>query len=557
MWKKRNEALKTVEDVILSNSNMPTMAAFNDLTPSNITNMDKMIDRLKQLSSEGKTITVFADYDADGVCSALVIALVLKTLGLRMAVKFPHRSTGYGLHKEDVEKINSNVILTIDNGIAAFEAVNAAKAKGIEVLTIDHHLQTEDGVPAADLIIDPHVYKNNANDFEDWCAAGLAYEMAKRVCSEEDQIIALQFACIATIADVVPLMRDNRKIVIDGLEQINQTKIPALKKLINAISGFGSRFVDEKTIGFKIAPIINAMSRINDDAEYVFKYFLTGDSKMLEELMKVNETRKQLVAIGVSKAYQQISDECMQADVPLVLYLPTVAEGVVGIIAGRLAEELRKPVICLTNSSTPGIVKGSARSVASINIKETLDKVSDLLENHGGHAGAAGLGLQEENIDALRSRFAEMFADYEIDDEDTIVYDLEIDAKDLLTTAETLKKFAPYGEGNPQPVFKVKNYQLFPRNGVYHQAMGPGMKTVKLFGNQSNCVGFGMVEKYTSTGLARHLDIIGTISINHFSKTPEVQVEMVDLVKVNPTTVSKSKLSNLLASQLVDGFSSF
>lgn len=374
--------------------------------------------------------------------------------------------------------------------------------------------------------------------------------MSRLICSEKIQNVALQFAAIATVADVVPLLKDNRKILINGLKLINDNPIPAIKKFTYEISGsIGKPYVDETTIGFKIGPIINAMGRIEDNAEYVYKYFITGDAEMLQHMVEVNEKRKELVASAVDRAYAIIAEECLFADIPMIIYDPNTIEGIVGIVAGRLAETQNIPVICLTNSDTPGIVKGSARS-PSINIKDTLDKVSDLLEGYGGHAGAAGLSLKEENIDELRNRFAEMFADYENGNvvEPEIEYDLEINADEVEKTVEELKKFAPFGEGNPNPVFKIQNFDLFSRQGAFYKCLGDG-QTLKLFGNHCSAIGFDMVAKYNDTGLAKSLNLIGMLSENHFGK-PEAQIELIDFEPINAGK-EKSDLAQMLENTLL------
>lgn len=544
IWSKKDECL-SVADVVFRNSGLND-AELAKTWNTPITNLQKVADRLRQIASEGKTVTVFADYDCDGICSAVIMHLILKTLKIGFNIMFPHRSTGYGLQPMDVAKMSSDVVITIDNGIAAFDGVNAAKGKGMEVIIIDHHLKSLDGIPNTDLIIDPHIYKDDQNYFEDWCGAGLVYELSKLICSDRVVNVALQFAAIATVADVVPLLRDNRQLLINGLKLINKTNVTSLRRFILEISGNGKPYVDETTIGFKIGPVINAMGRIEDNAEYVYKYFISDDPDMLQHMIDVNERRKELVSNAVQRAYTIIAEECLFADVPLIIYDPNTIEGIVGVVAGRLAEAQNIPVICLTNSNEDGIIKGSARS-PSIHIKDTLDKVSDLLEYYGGHAGAAGLSLKKDNLDALRERFSELFNDYEVEEKDEIFYDLEIEADKIGDTYLELKKFAPFGEGNPTPIFKINNFKLYPRNGAFYQCLGDG-QTLKLFGNRCSAIGFDMVGQYNDTGLAKTLDVIGKLSENNYGN-PEAQVELMDIKPVKKEN-TKSNLSMLLSDKL-------
>lgn len=552
MWKKKDTSL-SVAEVIERNTGM-NETELNAIWETPITNLNKVADRLKEIAKEEKTVTVFADYDCDGICSAVIMHLVLKSLKIGFDIKFPKRSKGYGLQTFDVEQIETPVIITIDNGIAAFDAIDLAKSKGKEVIVIDHHLKPVEGIPNADIIIDPHVFKENPDDFEDWCGAGLGYRLAALTCSPKAASVALQFAALATVADVVPLLKDNRCILKNGLELLNDSNVGSIKRMLSEIysGSFGKPVVDETAIGFKIGPIINAMGRIEDNAEYVYRYFISNDADMLQHMIEVNEKRKELVKTAEERAYSIISEECLFSEIPIIIYDPHTIEGIVGVVAGRIAEQMQVPVICLTDSEDKGIIKGSARS-PSINIKEALDKASDLLLHYGGHEGAAGVSLKKENLDALRMRFGEVFAEYETDDnkEEEIIYDLEISANNIADFLAELKKFAPFGEGNPSPVFKINDFKLFPRAGDFYKYLGDG-NTLKLFGNNCSAIGFDMAQKYNDTGLAKSLNLIGKIVESHFGKT-ETQVELIDFEPANKEK-DQSNLAKELASKLFAGF---
>ena len=550
-WTKK-DSCKTVSDVITRNTGM-SEEELNKVYNTQITNLQKAADRLVEIAKANKTVTVFADYDCDGICSAIILNMILHHLGIKFKVMFPKRSTGYGLQPRDVDNIESDVIITIDNGIAAFEGITSAKDKGIEVIVIDHHLKPVEGVPDADIIIDPHVFKESPDDFEDWCGAGLGYELSRITCSEEVANACLQFAAIATVADVVSLTKDNRRILKEGLDLLNHTEIPSLQNFLNAVNGgYGKPFVDENMIGFKIGPIINAMGRIEDNAGYVYQYFISNNSIMFQHMYLINEKRKALVASAVDRAYAIIAEECMFSDVPIIIYDPATPDGIVGVVAGRLAENLNVPVICLTDSEEEGIVKGSARS-PNIHIKETLDKVKDDLIHYGGHAGAAGLSLRKDKIEDLRMRFSEIFADYQAEANDEIVYDLEIKTDEIGEVMNELKKYAPFGEGNPNPVFKVCDFKLLPRNGKFFSFLGTDASTIKFFGNNCCAIGFDLASKYGTLGNPKTINIVGKISENHFSRT-EIQIEITDFESVNSET-EKSSLAKTLASKLaLDGF---
>jgi len=553
-WTKKDE-LNTIEDVIVRNSGM-SLDELKRTTDWNttISNLQKTADYLRRCAKERKKVAVFADYDCDGICSAVIMHIILKSLGIiRFKIYFPKRKIGYGLQRRYIEEMEEgfNVIITIDNGIAAFDGIEAAKEKGMEVVVIDHHLRSQEGIPNADIIVDPHVYKEAPDDFEDWCGAGLGYELSKLLCDEKRQNVCLQFAAIATVADVMPLTYNNRAIIKKGLELINNSFVKSIRYLVDEISGLGKPHVDESTIGFRIGPIINAMGRIEDDAEYVYRYFISGEPEMLQHMIEINERRKELVSQAVERAQNIVIEECLIADVPKIIYDPKTLEGIVGVVAGRLVETYKTPVICLTDSENEGVIKGSARSTDDINMKETLDRVSEHLLHYGGHAGAAGLSLNVDELDIIRNIFFDMFEDYEVKEADEIFYDLEIDAENVPDVLNKLKEFAPYGEGNRPPVFKINNFKCMPNNGKLFQIMGSDGRTLKLFGNKCSAVGFDSAEKFNSLNMPKIIDIIGTISENNYGKT-EPQIEICDFEK---KTVAKaqSELTKLCLDDILSG----
>jgi single-stranded-DNA-specific exonuclease len=552
IWSKKDE-LNTIEQVVSRNSGMTEEELAKTDWEANILHLEDVADYLRHTSETNKKIAVFADYDCDGVCSAVIMHVILKSLNIDFKVYFPKRGTGYGLQKAYIDMIDEkyDTVITIDNGISAFEGVEAAKKRGMDVIIIDHHLQSTEGLPNADIIIDPHVFKENTDDFEDWCGAGLGYELSKILCDKKRQNVCLQFAAFATVADVVPLRFNNRTIVKRGLELINNSSINSIKLLINEISGLGKPHVDETTIGFKIGPIINAMGRVEDDAEYVYRYFISGEPEMLQHMVDNNELRKELVAQAVDRAQNIVVEECLFSDVPKIIYDPQTIEGIVGVVAGRLVETYKSPVICLTDSEKAGIIKGSARSTDDINIKEALDKVSDHLLHYGGHAGAAGLSLNVDELDNVRDCFFSIFEGYKTQETNEIFYDLEIDAADISDVLLSLKKYAPFGEGNRPPVFKINNFKCLPRNGKLFQIIGNDGNTLKLFGNECQAIGFDAVEKFNSLNMPKAVDMIGVISENNFGK-PEPQIEISDFKKITEIK-NQSELTKLCINDILSG----
>lgn len=524
-WKKKDELL-TIEEIVERQTGLSKEELGKDwCTP--IMHLEKMAEVLKECIINKTPITIFADYDADGITSAVILTKMLKSNGVTPKVLFPKRSTGYGINESDIDNINEGVVLTVDNGIAALDAIKKAKAKGLTVFVLDHHLAGET-LPDADIIVDPHVFKFSEYDFEDWCGAGLSYRLACLLVDDKkllDELI--QFAAIGTIADVVDLLKDNRTIVREGLKNINGSNVAkGIKTLL--ISSKTSSVVDEMTIGFTIAPIINAPSRVKDNAEIIYDFFVNNPTSWQKagEIVTCNETRKALVKSAVKRARDIVVNSCMFADKILVIYDKETVEGIVGIVAGKICEEMKKPTIVLTDGKD-GVLKGSARSTANVNIKELLDKTSKYLKKYGGHTGAAGLSLEEDNLDDF-TYFINDIADDAQESEEVNLYSLEISAKEIPKKLSELEKFVPFGKGNPRIIFKINEFQLVPRMGRFSKKMGENEEHLKIFGNEMSGVGFGLVEEFNKVNQPKVLNLIGTLSVNYFGKNSEIQVEFID-----------------------------
>ena len=545
MWKKRDNT-KTIEDVVTRNTGQSLDAVLHPRNDSLIVNMDKAVACVKDAISKGQPITIVGDYDADGITSSAILYHTFKALGTIANVRLPKRfSEGYGIKAAMLQDINSGLLITVDNGITAVDELALAKAKGLTVVVLDHHIAREDGVvPDVDVLIDPHVLPSN--DFGGFCGAGLAYKLATHLLDDEsllEQLCAL--AAIGTIADVVPLVDDNRYIVINGLRALNRKKAPqGLLELVEQLNLFD---VDEGDVSFGIAPIINAAGRMQDDGAQLPFSLLTaveGHVGIAEYLIKINEERKTAQLEGMNTATDMIATNGLYGDPLMIVYsdgndgYPVIPEGVAGILAGRLADKHQIPVFVLTKSGTPGILKGSGRSYGDIDIKTLLDKASGLLEGYGGHPKAAGLSVKQENIEELRTFLIKQLNDQPSSaKDDTLLYDLEIEAAELPELIEKIQKFAPYGEGNNRPTILVNSQRLYPRQRRFFTLMGSDQQHVKLFcGNKLAAVGFDLADKYSESGEPMSLDIIGSVFVNKYTdpvgrRLKETQLRIEDLRK--------------------------
>ena len=555
VWNKK-DSCETVEDVICRNTGLTVEDMLNPKNDTVIPYLDVVAEKIKEAIANKIPITIFGDYDCDGVTSSIILHTIIKHLGGKAMAILPKRfSDGYGLKMKIVDEINEGLLITIDNGITAIDEIQEAKNKGLSVIVLDHHIPLDDGrIPNADIVVDPHC---SHPKFEDFCAAGIAYKLAELMIDDSCLLEELiSYACIGTVADVMPLVHDNRYIVKKGLEIINSGR--ASKGINILLSLLGLFEITEHDIGFKLGPIINAVGRMHDGgANYAFAALYTANEELIHNMITINEERKTTVVENLALAESMIADNCMFGDCPLVLYTPkgeaSFHEGIAGIIAGKIAEAYKVPTIVLTENEN-GIFKGSGRSYGSLHLKELLDSVSDTLIGYGGHAGAVGLSCEKAKITDFINAVQEAMDgidDFSPESTNEIFYDIEIEAKDIPNYIDKVMSFAPYGEGNPQIIFKVTDNVLTPSNGKFHRFMGDKGQHAKLFGNKYDIVAFDGAELYEDLGFPKRVDVVGNLSINRFMDKTTTQVEATD-IKKSTATKNKTTLSSCLADALKD-----
>jgi single-stranded-DNA-specific exonuclease len=550
---KRNDELYSIKDVILSNTGLTEEELFNPTKEYEIDKMPECAKMIKDYLSAAQKVTVVGDYDADGICASAILKLMFKALGTDINVRLPKRfSEGYGLSTKIVDEIESGLLITVDNGIVAFDAIDEAKAKGLGVIVLDHHLGQEDGaLPNADIVIDPNAIEGSAT-FSGYCGAGLAFKLAVEMLGEKNALIPKlrSLAAIATVADVMKLTEDNRKIVKQGMEDMLTYK--------GRTTGLGAvlekcginKYLTAKDIGFKIGPMINAAGRMLDDGANIsydaLSYNSTVDvaKQKADELFNLNEQRKVEKEKGIEMVKENIEDNCLFYDKPLIVYQPGLPEGLVGIFAGSLAEEMQSPCFVFTDSDDPDLIKGSGRTYGGVNIKEMLDASSHLIKQYGGHAEAAGVTLEKALFEDFRNSMIEAFPEDAIES-DVLYYDLDISPDEIEDVMNELDKYAPYGEGNPEIVFYIKGFKLSPGSTGYYRTMGSNKQHIKLLGNKVSAVGFNMTEKYQVMGEPKTVDLVGTISRNYYMGKFNTQIEIIDFQE-SEETVKKSPMAMML-----------
>lgn len=526
---QRNGNFTTVGDVVTHNTSTEILQ--EELREYSIDFKD-----IKEiiLPYKGK-ISLISDYDVDGVCSSLIMDLLFVYLGKDFEVYVPRRmSDGYGLSEGILDKVTGDLIVTIDNGIAAIPAIKKAKEMGKTVIIIDHHLPyKENGMtiyPDADCILDLEA-DCGTGDFKHYCGAGLAYKLLCDIVS--NKIIreqALLYAAIATISDMVPLRFDNRKIVKEGLELFHKSKdIPGPLKYLLYKSYLYE--VTEKDIGFRIGPVINAPGRLYDNGgQYVYETMKCTHKSdyvsRIELLLRVNEERKQKTKEAVENAEQIIKENHMEDDNPLIVYLLGIPEGIVGLVAGKLNEKYQAVTIILSDSVTPGILKGSGRTYGSANLKEVLDHSSEYLLKYGGHSAAAGVSLSAKNLDRFRKKMQTLFHGKE---DIPLTYDIVVKDNELLSKhLQDLKVYGPFGVGNPEPVFLIERFEMMPGYKGFYEMFGPDQEHVKMFGPNEEAIGFFIGNEFRKAGFPTCVYIYGTLSEKVTQYGRKLQIEVRD-----------------------------
>ncbi|MBQ8625446.1 MAG: DHH family phosphoesterase [Agathobacter sp.] len=505
-----------------------------DVRNYQVTNMKQAAAYIKEAIASGRHIHLVGDYDCDGVMAICILYLAMTELGADFSIRFPKKmSEGYGISEKIVGEIpDGSLVVTIDNGIAALEAIDLANSRGMDVVILDHHQIRGDGLlPNAKCTVDPHIYKEEG-EFEHYCGAGLGYMLTKELgLSEETVKKAMVFAAIATIQDVVPMVEDNRNIVKYGLQALNAkaVDIPGLYSLCGALKLVPTTDVmaaiTEEDIGFQIGPCINAMGRMLDDGahvafERIMHYDIYGEDG-IRELVEWNQKRKDATAKQQNILEMLAETTMTKKTTCMVLYAEGLHEGIIGINAARVCEKYNMPAIVLTNSHEDGILKGSARSIEGVNMKDLLDQVADHVYKYGGHAGAAGLSVELSELEAF-TKAINAITPKMTASTNTWQYDIEIEEKDVAEMLTALREYAPYGEEFRAPVFRVNNYNLIKSFGQYYRFIGEN--GVSLNGPTTEAVSFSLKEKFRTSGSPLNLNVVGTIGYSRYKKKPQIML---------------------------------
>lgn len=484
--------------------------------PMLLKDMKKAVSLLEEYLQKNKRIRIIGDYDIDGICSAYILYKGLSFVKEScdgIDIRIPHRVTdGYGLNDRLIDEAvedGVDLIITCDNGIAAYDQIKRAKDHGICVVVTDHHEvpyeETDGGrkyiLPPADAVIDPK-QEDCTYPFRGICGAVVAYKvicaLIQRVLCKDIQNIegqvsqnsvleeCLVFAAFATVGDVMNLIDENRIIVKCGLKKMKTSQNMGLQALISACD-LENKEITPYHIGFVLGPCFNASGRL-DDAYHVIELLSATTKEEADALAiilkQLNQERQDLTTQGEEKAYEIIEAQELLKDRVLVVYLPDVHESLAGIIAGRLCKKYYRPTFVLTNGDD--CVKGSGRSIEAYHMYDEMTKVKDLFLKYGGHKLAAGLSLPSDQVEIFRERINEVCTLRDCDLEETLMLDLQMMlgwVSDRLM--DELEKLEPYGNGNEKPLFAERVY----------------VSQVKVMGDKHNVVRMQLRNEENSTAV--------------------------------------------------------
>ncbi len=432
------------------------------LDPFLLPDMQAAADRVRRAIDDGEHICVFGDYDADGVCSTAMLVQRLRKMGASVEYYIPHRHTeGYGMSADAVRTLQEHgvgLIVTVDNGVSAFDEIALCSALGIDVVVTDHH-SVGKTIPECVAVVAAS-RKDSTYPNRYLCGAGVALKLIQALNDGAYAPEELALAAVATIADVVPLTGENRAIASCGLQHI-QT-LTGLSALLRA-AGFNQARVDEMTVSFMIAPRLNAAGRMATALEAV--HLLLGEDEALADeiastLNEYNQRRRDTENEILEEAERQIQAKDQLGRAVLLAH-ESWNPGVIGIVASRLCEKYHLPVILFADQN--GVLTGSGRSIAGVDLFENLSVFSHLFVRYGGHARAAGVTILRENYESFREAFEHHIeASYQPEDfYPSFQYDEAVSLGELSSTrVKELRRLSPYGEGNPEPVFRFNGVRF-------------------------------------------------------------------------------------------------
>ena len=502
------------------------------IDPFLMTDMDLAAGRVGLAMAMGEKIAVFGDYDVDGITATCLLTDFLRRHGADCISYIPGRlEEGYGLNPIAIHQLKEegvNLIITVDCGITAVAEAELCRELGIDLVITDHH-ECKDTLPRAAAVVDPH-RPDGGYPHKNLSGVGVAFKLAAALCGSQEEVLQeyADMVCLGTVADVMPLQGENRVFVARGLQSLQNTKRPGIAALM-AESGCAPDHVSASSIGFMLAPRINAAGRMGR-IELAVELFLTDDPDRAVELAKaLCELNRQRQAVE-SEIYQQAVSMLPMGQPPEAIVLADESwhQGVVGIVASRIAEEYACPAFLICLDGEHG--KASSRSHGGFNLFSSLSALSPLLESYGGHELAAGFTITRSNIPEFRRQVCALAAGFFRDDTPRTVLDVDCAVPaELLTIRgiESLNVLEPCGNGCPKPVLMMKNLTI---ERISMVGSGRHMR-LRLRSGRSvlNAIYFSATPETASVQPGDLVDIAFTPQINEFRGERTVQMNILDI----------------------------
>ena len=492
--------------------------------------MSKIITRINEAIDQGEPILIYGDYDADGVTGTSILVRCLRELGALVDYYIPNRFyEGYGPNEDAFMQAIADgyqLVITVDNGIAGVDEAEILLEHGVDLIITDHH-QVKETLPRAYAILHPELDENYP--FHHLSGAGVALKVAEALLQEVIPEDFYAIAMLGTIGDVVPLIDENRSIVKRGLAALRETEIEGLNAMME-LAGTEKSEATEVNVGFELCPRLNAPGRMDEAALSVECLIAESEEEaklIADQIESFNSERQKVTQKVLEEATKLVDAKTLAKKKVVILYSPNWHEGILGIVAGRLAKQWQKAVFVVTDDHE-GFIKGSARAVEGYHLFELLNECQDLIERFGGHALAAGITFAAENLQALEDKMNELLQEVEVTS--SLQIDLSLPLADLnVSFVEQLSILAPFGEGNRPPVIELKN--------VY-------VKNVKPIGNKLQHLKFTLYQEkhsvdviaFNQAPLAMYLtpdtlfSFVGEVKINEWNGNRSVQFHFIDVL---------------------------
>lgn len=500
--------------------------------------MEKACHRVYSAIDKQETITIYGDYDADGVSSSVILRSVLLSLGAKVKVYLPHREReGYGLNKEAVEQIakGSKLIITCDCGISNIEEIDLATELGTDVIVTDHHT-IPDTLPPAWAIIHPQV-EGEKYPFKFLAGGGVAFKLAQALLSHKINDLSdkekeinekwlLDMVALSTVADMVPLLGENRTLLKYGMMVLKKTKRLGMKKLIE-VSNLDLNNLDTKSISYALAPRVNAAGRM-DHANLAYYLMIEEDeskaTQLASDLNQSNLDRQKLT----EKIVREAKAQKVNLEEPLLAFFdPTWSSGLTGLVAGRLSRDFCRPVFVMTE--VDGSIVGSGRSIPEFNIIEALQSNEEMLIKYGGHPQACGFSIALDNrvkfVETIKKIAVAQLKDVQF--KPRLDIELTIDFEEISwELVDLLEKFHPYGQSNPEPLFMSTGLSITSIRQVGSDNQHLKLEVAK--GNKrKGAIAFGLGNMNLELG--DKIDIVYNLSINQWNGNREIQLIIKDI----------------------------